>query len=394
MIKMNMKTTSHNILQGILSSLLSGGRGWVFILLISLVSCSGGDDADSPQAPTTDNLQTVRLYLNVPSTQTSRAIGDPGEATGEGEPDWDKLAVMIVYTDGTTSPMIKYLSIDEFNSLPMIDGNKNRRIYAIDAHEGTAHIYGVTYTEKYGKDIEEKINAIENNDDIKELTIPNDYAENDGNSVAKFLSVATGFYDDNNDGKPDDYNIVPAIDWTDEKAPLIHLTRLAAKIDIQWDAQDAYEFDNNKTVYYENVVVKDFTFHNDNDDDATTNNTDYGSGRLFPGLVDNDAQSLGGSKKFVNQSPVSQRNGRVYHYVFPDGVSSPKITFNISAEKKTSDDETSTSVSKTYTFQFKNNQRLEKATWYKINTTISGLEKENTTIDISPDDSGSSTTTN
>lgn len=363
---------------------------YLFTVLPLFVSCSDGDDADSPQGPTSDNLQTVRLYLNVPSTQTSRAIGDPGYPTGEGEPDWDKLAVMIVYTDGTTSPMIKYLSIDEFNSLPMIDGNKNRRIYAIDAHEGTAHIYGVTYTEKYGKDIEEKINAIKTNDDIKELTIPNDYAENDDNSVAKFLSVATGFYDDNNDGKPDSYNIVPAIDWTDEKAPLIHLTRLAAKIDIQWDAQDAYEFDNNKTVYYENVVVKDFTFHND----ATTNNTDYGSGRLFPSLAGEGAKSLGGSKKFVNQSPVSQRNGRVYHYVFPDGVSSPNITFNISADKKTSDDETSMSVSKTYTFQFSNNQRLEKATWYKINTTIRGLEKDKTTIEISPDATGSSTATN
>lgn len=156
--------------------------------------------------------------------------------------------------------------------------------------------------------------------------------------------------------------------------PTMRLTRLATKIDIQWDAADAYPT-------YKDVKVKDFTFVGDGK--STTDagsSTDTGSGRLFPELAATNAPTLNGSKTFFNQTPISQRNGRVYHYVFPDGVSKPKVTFHLSGTK--TDILPNVEITnKEYTFNFQN--MLRQATWYKINTTIKGLNGTQTDINMS-----------
>lgn len=136
------------------------------------------------------------------------------------------------------------------------------------------------------------------------------------------------------------------------------LTRLAAKIDIQWDAADAYDKE------YTDVKVTGFTYYNDKYNTTVTDDN-AGSGRLFPAL-NSSSNKIAGKKTFYNTSEISQRNGRVYHYTFPDGVSVPSVKFNITAKKE------NTNISDDgYTLNF--TSPLNQAAWYKVNATIKGI---------------------
>lgn len=321
--------------------------------MMLFVACSHDDDGGVPSG---ENLETVKLYISVPGVQSTR-MGDPGTAVPEGE-DWDELAIMVEYTGTSTKRLLKTISKTDFEALPSLDAEGKIKIISLDVEKGDVYIYGVTYTSTDSQSPKSVIGDwVNNGKDISDLTISNAYADRD---MAKFVSVATGFYDLNADGnhtgKRQKYSIksITAPDFSNT-IPTIILTRLAAKIDIQWDAADAYDQG------YTDVKVTGFKYN------SNTNVEGVGFGRLFPDLVSTSATAIGGSKEFYNTSEISQRNGRVYHYVFPDGVSKPSVTFNISAKKtgETSD------PSADYTLAFKS--ALQKATWYKVNATIKGV---------------------
>ena len=155
------------------------------------------------------------------------------------------------------------------------------------------------------------------------------------------------------------------------------LGRLAAKIDIQWDAKGAYENDANGIPKFTDVKVEGFTYNGEAEGTGTsgTGSTTSGAGygRLFPTLYAASSippkTSVGGQKTFINTSEISKRNGRVYHYTFPDGYTKPRITFDVLTKK---DDEAETKTDKV-TFDFKNwTGSFNPAQWYKINVTIKG----------------------
>lgn len=364
------------------ASILVGRVVASFLLFLSLSFSSCSTDDDGGTTPVDDGRQTVQLYLSVPSSNATR-IGDPGQAVPEGD-DWDRLAVMIEYVDDIQTDKDKYylkiIKREEYENLDKRDGY---RWIGLDLLPGKVNIYGVTYSSDATNNPEQAITDIATNGgSYKELEISNDYAMNDEAHVAKFLSVATGFYQDES-GNLKDFVVEPNPDWTAEDMPTMRLTRLAAKIDIQWDAQEAYGS------AYSDIKVTGFTFSGDNAEanNSTDENEKSGSGRLFPFLTlgkDNATQltPLSGSKTFINQTPISQRNGRVYHYVFPDGVSTPKVTFNITAKENGS----TTNVVKNYTYTFKD--PLQKATWYKIRTFIEGFTNQKTDIKITPEGPG------
>lgn len=347
------------------------------------VACSHDDDGGVPSG---ENLETVKLYISVPGVQSTR-MGDPGTAVPEGE-DWDELAIMVEYTGTPTKRLLKTISKTDFETLPSLDAEGKIKIISLDVEEGEVYIYGVTYTSSALQSPKSvigywvnKSNGIE---DISDLTISNAYA---GGDMAKFVSVATGFYDldadGNHTGKRQTYSIKSITDPDfSNTIPTIILTRLAAKIDIQWDAADAYDPGG-----YTDVKVTGFTY-----DSGNASVVGVGFGRLFPDLVSASATAIGGSKEFYNTSEISQRNGRVYHYTFPDGtyidgtataagVTVPSVTFNISA-KKTGETESTT---KSYTMTFPS--ALQKATWYKVNATIKGITGSGT-ITLSMDNTG------
>ena len=365
----------------------------VTLAALAFASCSGDDTAGSdPTGPGTagDQLQTVRLYLNVPSTATAR-VGDPGYPTGEGE-DWDQLAVMIESANGEAITAdgshyyVKTLSIEGYKALPEQSGYHWLPIDLVK--DSKVYIYGVTYSSTAANNPSADITeVVTNNGTFADLEISNDYsAINNKIDSEKFLSVATGYYEK---GGNREFTVTqPTGDLYDPATmPTMTLTRLAAKIDIQWDAQDAYVLENNENIYYEDVSVDKFMFYT-SQENTDVGDDETGKGFLFPDL-NTAATATPGKKGFYNTSPISKRNGRVYHYVFPDGKNKPCVTFQISANKK-QEGTTDKEVNKNYTFNF--TKPLQKSTWYKINTTIKGLENDNT-IEITPEGPGGTATT-
>ncbi len=88
---------------------------------------------------------------------------------------------------------------------------------------------------------------------------------------------------------------------------------------------------------------------------------------------------VGGDREFINTSEISRRNGRVYHYTFPDGTNSKKITFSLVTSTDIVKDKTSY-----YTFDLTNlSGGFRRATWYKINVSIVGTKKKDGTVTIS-----------
>ncbi len=330
-----------------------------------LVSCSHDDDA-SPSS--VENLETVKLYISVPGVQSTR-MGDPGTAVDEGA-DWDELAIIMAYTDTDDSQVtlpnnkvqVTTISKEDFEKLP-IYGNTNYRLLSIDAQPGKVYIYGVTYSNGAANNPSSAIAGCTTNAKVQALTISNDYSKPVDGTIdyAKFVSVATGYYKGNGTGLTQ-FEIKEGGTGEVGIIPTIILTRLAAKIDIQWDAADAYEDG------YTDVKVTDFEYNGSE------------QGQLFPDLSPATGATL---KKwtFYNTSEISQRNGRVYHYVFPDGVSKPSVIFNISANGKDGNEITGDG----YTMNFPS--ALQKATWYKVNATIRGITGRGT-ITLSMDNTG------
>ena len=335
------------------------------VLMMLFVACSHDDDGGVPSG---ENLETVKLYISVPGVQSTR-MGDPGTAVPEGE-DWDELAIIMAYTDysqvtlpNNSKVQVTTISKNDFVNLP-IYGNTNYRLLSIDAQPGKVYIYGVTYSDAADNNPSYDISNCKNNTDVQALTISNDYSKPEGGTIdyAKFVSVATGYYKESGND-PAEFVIKEGGTGEVGSIPTMTLTRLAAKIDIQWDAADAYDKG------YTDVKVKDFKYKGTVD------------GRLFPNIASSNYSAEKQDWTFYNPSEISQRNGRVYHYTFPDGTTTPSVTFNISA-KKTGETESTT---KSYTMTFPS--ALQKATWYKVNATIKGITGSGT-ITLSMDNTG------
>lgn len=344
------------------------------VLMMLFVACSH-DDEDRP-AP---DVETVRLIISVPATSASTRMGDPGTAVDEGA-DWDELAIIMAYTNDSqvTLPnnskvQVTTISKEDFVNLP-IYGNTNYRLLSIDAQPGKVYIYGVTYSDAADNNPSYDISNCKNNTDVQALTISNAYSEDNGTiDYAKFVSVATGYYKGSGtDLAP--FEIKKGGTGEIGSIPTMTLTRLAAKIDIQWDAADAYDQD------YTDVKVTRFTYKG----------TKYG--RLFPNIASSNYSAEKQDWTFYNTSEISQRNGRVYHYTFPDGtyidgtttaggVTVPSVTFNISATQN------GTTTTNTYTYTLNFQSALQKATWYKVNATIRGITGSGT-ITLSMDNTG------
>lgn len=333
----------------------------VCLCLLALTACRHGEDLPVPSP----EVETVQLIISVPNTAAgSRAIGDPGTAVDEGA-DWDRLAVILAYTD-KSKVQTTTITQEQFNALPVYNDNSNFKLLAIDAEPGTVYIYGVTYSADAAGNPGTAIMGCTNHDAVKVLTISNDYSKPTDGTIdyAKFVSVATGYYKGEaaTGNQPAAFTIQQGGTGGVGNIPTMTLTRLATKLDIQWDAADAYEQG------YTDVKVTSFSYQGKE------------KGRLFPEVtlpteptITNTSQSW----TFYNTSEISQRNGRVYHYTFTDGIlesvtgtgsnTTPCVTFKITANKPSE----TTATSKDYTLNF--SAPLKQAAWYKVNATIKGI---------------------
>ena len=382
---------------------------YIFAIL-SLIMLAGCSESEKNEERPKDTLVPISLTLSVPNDKSSTRVGDPGADTND-KVDWDQLTIIIAYTektkgkdiyDGSASTMVYYdtFTKEDFDSITPVShytstlspaDTNGYHDYTIYLPPGTCCVYGVTYSKGKGLNLEEELSKIPkdgkkgHNADIYKLQISNDYAcdkTKNTMDIAKFISVATGYATEvgvatNNRLIPVEFNSNTTS--STKRYWRMVLGRLATKLDIQWDAKGAYE--NQK---FTNVKVEGFTYHGEAEDTGTSGagtsgtgstTTGTGYGRLFPTLYAasdiNPKTSVGGQKAFINTSEISKRNGRVYHYTFPDGVTKPRITFDLKTTKKDGEAETKTEV----TFDLKKKiESFNPAQWYKINVTISGTK--------------------
>ena len=386
---------------------------YIFAIL-SLIMLAGCSESEKNEVRPMDTLAPISLTLSVPADKTETRIGDPGEDTND-MVDWDRLTIIVAYKektqgdeihDAAPQKMVYYETYtkEEFDRKALVthatstlsgpDAN-GFRTYTMYLPLGTCCVYGVTYSNGEGLNLEGMLDGIakdgQNHDsDIYNLQISNDYAKPSGGTtdIAKFISVATGYalkLDKNQLLTTDREVIVEKninADINTKQYWRMVLGRLAAKIDIQWDAKGAYEKGEDGKQKFTNVKVQGFTYHGEPTGQETTV-SGSGYGRLFPTLYHKNVSpmvSVSGQTSFLNTSEISKRNGRVYHYTFPDGTNPPRITFQLDTEKE------GTTGNKIYnvTFDMSNlKDGFIPARWYKINARISGSklgEEPNITI--------------
>ena len=387
---------------------------YIFAIL-SLIMLAGCSESEKNEVRPMDTLAPISLTLSVPADKTNTRVGDPGADTND-KVDWDRLTIIVAYKektqgneiiDGAPDKMVYYdtYTKDEFDKKALVthatstlsgpDAN-GFRTYTMYLPLGTCCVYGVTYSKDQRLDLEGMLDGItkdgkDHNSDIYNLQISNDYAKPSGGTtdIAKFISVATGYARKLNPETQiltNDRDIIVEkninADINTKQYWRMVLGRLAAKIDIQWDAKGAYEKDKDGNLKYTNVKVSQFTYHGEPANQESTI-SGSGKGRLFPTLyhkIVSPMASVSGQTSFLNTSEISKRNGRVYHYTFPDGTNPPRITFQLDTEKE------GTTGNKIYnvTFDMSNlKDGFIPARWYKINARISGSklgEEPNITI--------------
>ena len=389
-------------------------------VMLCLTGCAGSDAAeDTGKQPNTVAPLTMTFAVPVDAagnmTKTRADVPDPGDDTYDRD-DWDRLTIVLAYktktqslniVDDTPGRMVYYdtFTKEQFTktlteavastdadgiggTLSKADDNGYRQ-YTGYVPLGVCRVYGITYSADNGLGLEDALKGMatdgaDKTSAVEGLTISNDYATTGGTmDIAKFISVGTGYarkLDTTTGGLTDDKDITVAFpDGTDDTGVenkqywRMNISRLATKLDMQWDAKGVYE---NGT--YKNIKVSSLTY-----DGGSTSETGTGYGRLFPTLQQADVAAVGGKKTFINTSEVSKRNGRQYHYLFPDGSKTAKVTFTIESELAADAEQTK---SITYTFDFKNHAPLQSATWYKVNTTISGSTFAEGKTEITKDD--------
>ena len=384
---------------------------YIFVIL-SLIMLAGCSESEKNEVRPMDTLAPISLTLSVPDDKTNTRVGDPGADTND-KVDWDRLTIIVAYKektqgdeihDAAPQKMVYYdtYTKEEFDRGKLVTHSTSTlsgpdvngfRTYTMYLPLGTCCVYGVTYSNGEGLELEKMLNQIDqngqnHNSDIYNLQISNDYAHKDGAvDIAKFISVATGYalkLDPETQILTDEREIkveqnINANINTKQYWRMV-LGRLAAKIDIQWDAKGAYEKDNGGNLKYTNVKVSQFTYHGE---PKGTTISGAGYGRLFPTLYHQEVSSktsVSGHTTFLNTSEISKRNGRVYHYTFPDGTNPPRITFQLDTEKE------GTTGNKIYYVTFDMSKLKDgfiPARWYKINARISGSklgEEPNITI--------------
>lgn len=327
--------------------------------LLLLASC--GSSGDEP-SPSTKPKVALRMLVQAPKAPSSR-IADPGTSTGEADL-WDTFLLAFVYKSGeagANTVIVDRITRAQFDQLERYNDNDNVRYYTIQLMPGVVYCYGIAYSsDATDYDIYRRLQQCTSKEAVDNLLISNSYAAGSADATYKFLSVATGYYRDLKDktrqGTIDITNAAVSAE-SPYNVPVLRLVRLACKIDVQWDAASAF------TGSQLRAYVTGFKYT------SNPSVTGAGSGRLFPELA-TSTEAVGGSTAFLNTSEISQRNGRAYHYVFPESqkavVTKPKLTFDVNGV-----DADGTTKQSAVTVNF--SSQPQAATWYKINATVSGI---------------------
>ena len=320
---------------------------WLFCFWGALFMMACGDDLPGDE----QQRMEIQVRLGSPGA-TTRSIGDPGTDHGEWTAEVDSIALFLVYED-------KSVIIKKFLASNL---TKTGGVYKIPlfVKSGKVAAYAVAYRSPQGFDathFDNETNIL----NMKSLDLDKDaelfgkeLTDGSGGRTATAQEYMRNLFS----GSKSDITIPLSESVT------IQLDRQIAKVDVQWDVQDAYDASSGA---YTEVGMSDITFYGMTfcylfPDKKTMTET--------PGLVTTGA--------YTCSSAISQRNGRAYFYTFPESANSTdKVKFEFTLTYKTGE---STSQKNEYTAKF--NTMLEADVWYKVNINVKGMETDGTGLII------------
>lgn len=299
---------------------------WLFCLPC-WTACGGEEPAGEALLPPKDCEVTVSVRLEAASL---KGMGDPGSDTGEGKSEWTRIDVFLVYDWGQ---VLQYSLGGDY-----VPG-KEQKFYAF---AGTVRdVYAVACKETGGTTV-----AASSEQDIRDLRTASlsGFPTAEGKK-AYLLSLFSG-----QTGK--------AIEIEKDKIATIRVTlqRIIAKVDVQWDAEDAYSPEG-----YVEARMGGITL--------------YGTekGWFFPQFHQAE-ESLTYTDHYQAGDAVSERNGRTCFYTFP--CQKNKFTFSVSHRKAGESDKKETR----YTAEFLS--PLDAASWHKVNLSVKGTSFEAESHDL------------
>ncbi len=299
---------------------------WVWLCLPLLAACSNDEGPLPAPVREMDCEVSVSIKLGV---LPKKEIGDPGTSPGEEAENWDRLNLFLVYAEGD---VLQYALTPE-----ELAADNPRTFYALS---GTLKgIYGVAYKTVEGAP------AITASSEAEVLQLQT--ASLSGIAPAERKDYMLSLFS----GK----NLNSVEIQKEEQTDLsITLYRLATKVDVQWDVQDAYENGG-----YTRVKMNEIEFFGlDNGfffPEAET--------RALPGISGDTTVDGVYTSAYKADDPISERNGRTYFYTFPGVENKFRFTVDYSVSG-------TPNGGKTYVAVFKS--KLEQATWHKVNFAVSG----------------------
>lgn len=260
----------------------------------------------------------AEMRLSV-SFNTGTRAGDPGSDHGEETANWKTLGIYVVYANGQYQTFV--FDKDTFQS-PQ----------TFWVYEGTAEVYAVALPVGY------KLPVCRTVDDIKNMQTLID-SESGAASNQNIKDIFSGISSE------------VTIEKGKQNIITVSCTRLAAKIDVQWDAQGAYADGK-----YTDAKMSEITLDG------------LAQGYVFPSKVSNPTYTISPNvATFTAKDPISERNGRTYFYTFP-GVNNA-INFTVDYTVGNGGVLTGTQTYKA-TFQDANKAN----TWYKVNIDVKGTK--------------------
>lgn len=288
----------------------------VFGFLFGASSCVFEEHVPEPV------VADAEMRLSVSINAGTRA-GDPGADHGEWNADWANLGVYVVYTNG------RVLSF----SIPKAEFSSPKNFSVV---EGTARIYAVAFPAGQTPPICNTAAEVQNMRTLDISTISGDDAKQN-----YIQNIFSGISEE-----------VVTIKKNDENTVSVFCSRLAAKIDVQWDAQGAYADGK-----YTQATMSEITHDG------------LAEGYIFPTVatISDEPSVILTDATYTADDPISERNGRTYFYTFP-GKSSA-INFSVTYTPGTDD---ALKGEQKYKALFPNT--IESNTWYKVNINVSGTK--------------------
>lgn len=364
-----------------------------------MAACSSGSEESGEDNSTVPNTTApLNIRLAVPETDslaTKSRIGDPG-SEGDETAEWDRLTVIVAFSEKKSGEGIadneplKMVYWDTFTraefdnatdvvthtmsklSPPNSSGYHDVTMYL---PQGKCKLYAVTYSNGAGLDLETMLGNIrkdgnDHNADVQNLNITGSYASGKDKQMQMVIGVGTGYAVkvDKETGtavSPEERTMEVKVEdgTTEAQYWRLIVQRLAAKIDLQWDSQYAYELNGGQ---YDYIGVTGYEYH--------TGKTHP----LFPSLTTQtitlSTTDLETNLLKMDDAEISQHNGRTEFYVFPDGLEPDQTqTLNSTYVKYTiKSKKTAESAMRTLYYSFKLPKKVLPGTWYKINTDIRG----------------------